>query len=494
MSQTSDVLPTSAGGAVVVGFRSGAGGGAYLAQFSSDGTPDNAFGSDGVVQVTAAPPREGTSQRGLSLSRVSSAADGLLVAGGRVEYVYTNGHDPLHDVVVYRFAPDGSPDPTFGANGAARLIPPGETRYLSFNALTVGPDGSVFAVYSPSFSGGTISKLAPDGRLDTSFGTVGHVRLSLPSLVVRDVILRPDGRLLVGGSEGGLPYGNQVILAQYLPDGSPDSTFADSGRLMIQPFSGSVAVGGMVLAPDGAVLIGGVANKDGGDTRGALVIRVRQDGQLDPAFGSGGLIWVDVAAAVGETARYEWSSRPYLRSDGGGGVVGRWSQPRGLPFVGFEADGTATAGNGPSGVRVVFDASQGLVMSSVRGDSDGAVFAVGERTTSDGMAAAFVARVIDKAQPTSTTEHPNLLDAALMVAPNPTAGAATVALTFAAPSDATIRVVDALGRTVATLTDRALPAGTTTLTVDASRLAPGVYAVVAETSAGRTTARFTVIR
>ncbi len=95
---------------------------------------------------------------------------------------------------------------------------------------------------------------------------------------------------------------------------------------------------------------------------------------------------------------------------------------------------------------------------------------------------------------TSSEAQTDQVGAVLRILPNPAAGSSRVALTLAAPAEAAVRVVDALGRTVATRSDRALPAGTTTLAVDASRLAPGVYAVVAETGAGRTVARFSVVR
>ncbi len=66
--------------------------------------------------------------------------------------------------------------------------------------------------------------------------------------------------------------------------------------------------------------------------------------------------------------------------------------------------------------------------------------------------------------------------ARLAVGPNPTRGAATVALALAAPADVAVAVVDALGRRLAALHDGPLAGGTTRWALPAS-LAPGVYAV-----------------
>ena len=77
--------------------------------------------------------------------------------------------------------------------------------------------------------------------------------------------------------------------------------------------------------------------------------------------------------------------------------------------------------------------------------------------------------------------------------PNPTAGTSEIALTLPAAGTARVAVVDVLGREVAVVHEGALAAGTHTLRLP-SGLAPGVYAVVAETADARVTQRLTVAR
>ncbi|HEX9951331.1 MAG TPA: LamG-like jellyroll fold domain-containing protein [Rubricoccaceae bacterium] len=79
--------------------------------------------------------------------------------------------------------------------------------------------------------------------------------------------------------------------------------------------------------------------------------------------------------------------------------------------------------------------------------------------------------------------------------PNPARGAVTVPLALDREARVTVTVVDALGRTVATLHDGVLPAGAHTLSWDAGRdLAAGVYVVRLAGDAGVAARRVLVVR
>lgn len=109
---------------------------------------------------------------------------------------------------------------------------------------------------------------------------------------------------------------------------------------------------------------------------------------------------------------------------------------------------------------------------------------------------AFMIRALG--QPSGTTGTTGAPTAAALAlhaaAPNPVAGATTLRFDLPAAGGATLDVVDALGRRVATLADGTFAAGTHAARWDARGLAPGVYVARLRTGEGVRTARLVVAR
>ena len=78
--------------------------------------------------------------------------------------------------------------------------------------------------------------------------------------------------------------------------------------------------------------------------------------------------------------------------------------------------------------------------------------------------------------------------------PNPTSGATALRYDVAAAGPVRLAVTDVLGREVAVLADGNAAAGRHEATLDAGRLAPGVYAVRLETGTFVGTQRVVVVR
>lgn len=78
--------------------------------------------------------------------------------------------------------------------------------------------------------------------------------------------------------------------------------------------------------------------------------------------------------------------------------------------------------------------------------------------------------------------------------PNPAAGSVTVAFDLPEGGPVLVDLVDALGRRVAVVADGERGAGTHTVAVGMSRLAPGVYTVRLRSGAGHSARRLTVLR
>jgi len=125
---------------------------------------------------------------------------------------------------------------------------------------------------------------ARPGDLDGRFGMRGRALISLPetSTHARDLLVQPDGRLLVTGT------GRQSwVVSRLRANGSPDAGFGKRGRVRLpMRFSGAEPQG-VALLPDGRILVGGTRAPDGND-EAFVVVRLLANGRLDPTWGDGG--------------------------------------------------------------------------------------------------------------------------------------------------------------------------------------------------------------
>jgi uncharacterized delta-60 repeat protein len=122
--------------------------------------------------------------------------------------------------------------------------------------------------------------------LDLGFG--------LDGVVVRDddafhewthaIALQPDGRIVVGGE---ITPG--AFVDRYLAGGSPDLSFSDDGRFVFPPEIMVEDVRAIAVQPNGDILVAGVGAPVGYSLNQAMVARLRPDGTLDAAFGTGGI-------------------------------------------------------------------------------------------------------------------------------------------------------------------------------------------------------------
>jgi uncharacterized delta-60 repeat protein len=197
---------------------------AVLLRYQPDGTLDPTFGTGGVVTTGLAG----------SASEVIRQPDGALVT--------TVGN------VIARFLDDGSPDPTFGAGGVVSAAHP-------LNQLVRQPGGALVAA-GRSGNDVRLLRVLADGTPDPAFGTGGSVTISFPDTVTLGALrLHPDGRLVIGGGVGLSPMG--LLLAQLLPDGTLDPSFAGGGIL---PTIETGFVGDLALDHDGNILVTGSRN------------------------------------------------------------------------------------------------------------------------------------------------------------------------------------------------------------------------------------------
>ncbi|WP_434652194.1 M10 family metallopeptidase C-terminal domain-containing protein [Pseudomonas sp. R3-56] len=123
----------------------------------------------------------------------------------------------------------------------------------------------------------TLTRLNPDGTLDSSFANGGSLALDVhpDALVIQD-----DGKILLAGASGGV-----ASVIRLNADGSLDSGFGDQDKVSWGSQSAPFAVADMIVLANGKLLIGG-SQGTSADGYLAALVQLNPDGRLDLGFGN----------------------------------------------------------------------------------------------------------------------------------------------------------------------------------------------------------------
>ena len=250
---------------------------------------DPSFGADGRVMI----PITGSNQ----IARdVAIQPDGKLIIAGYTNWLPSSG-GTNYDAVMARVNPDGSLDMSFGISGVVTTAfsSGNDTIY----AIAFQPDGKIIAAGYISHStniAASVMRYNPDGSLDTSFGQNGTVSVLLSSPVPSwflGVAVLDDGRILASGSAKTSP--DTFLLARFQPNGTPDSMFGNNGVVTTTFPGGDANSWDLALQPDGKIILAGFFRPASGATDFALA-RYNADGTLDTGFGVSGRVVQSVGA------------------------------------------------------------------------------------------------------------------------------------------------------------------------------------------------------
>ena len=267
---------------------------------ASSGTLDVSFGDNGVVSTAI-----GASA---TAGAVAVEPDGDLVTAGFAVI------DGVHQLAVTRHHANGLLDRGFGVAGVV-------TRqvgiYPDSQAVLLGDDGTIVlagkALADRTRPEMILARLHADGSLDRSFGNGGIVETETGTFTVNMVVgmaRAPDGKLIVAANVG--PNGvNNFGVLRFNADGSRDDTFGTDGMVVTEMpvFAAAASVahcsqaipGGLVLQPDGKVVVAGSVGLEdpGRSTTGVALGRYDADGSLDDTFGTGGIVITVLDSSTG---------------------------------------------------------------------------------------------------------------------------------------------------------------------------------------------------
>jgi uncharacterized delta-60 repeat protein len=311
-----------------------------LARYNADGTLDPGFGTGGTVTT--------------DFALNSDAGSGVTVQpDGKIVVVGVASVGGTADFALARYNPDGTLDTGFGTVGKVT------TDFTSSTdaglGVAVQPDGKIVVAGStfPSPTGGlsdfALIRYEADGTLDAGFGTGGKVvtDFALSSDFGFNLILQPDGKIVVVGQAFSTTTGDDFALARYNPDGTLDMGFGTGGKVTTDFTSGSFDRGfGIAVQPDGKIVVAGSTfpSPTGGLFDFAL-IRYEADGTLDAGFGTGGKVVTDFALSS------DFGFNLTLEPDGKIVVVGQAGVAGTVDFAlaRYNPDGTLDTGFGTEG-------------------------------------------------------------------------------------------------------------------------------------------------
>lgn len=254
-----------------------------VARFLPTGAPDPTFSGDGLVATPM-----GWSN--------ANANDVLVRSDGRIVVV---GDAERGDgvIAVARYRLNGTLDTSFGTNGRSFVSAPGGL--FRARAAALAPNGQiVVAATNPvTLPGGAlrprfaIARLAANGTLDTAFGSRGVATVTFGTRFAEptDVVVRPDGRIIVAGTardvSAVVDSGRRFALARLTTAGRIDLTFDVDGRVLTRFAGGGGTLEALVRQTDGSLVAAGW-----GDPQVIALARYRPNGKLDTSFGTNGMV------------------------------------------------------------------------------------------------------------------------------------------------------------------------------------------------------------
>ena len=245
-------------------------------------------------------------------------------------------------------------------------------------AVVQQPDGRILIAGS-SWDANTraqclsLIRLGLNGSLDPSFGVDGKTLIPMENshINLKGLVLQPDGRILILGAYG-VEISPDLSLFRLNPNGSLDTSFGSDGKVnfSLKAFFGEA--GAVTLQPDGKIVVfGQVLVDDGTEISG---VRLNANGSLDTTFDFDG----QVTVPRGNMSDFPTSAT--VQSDGRILVAGySYTSTSVIDFtlIRLNANGSLDTSFGSNGKNVVAVSSIDDVGKSVVVQPDGRILVAG---------------------------------------------------------------------------------------------------------------------
>lgn len=264
--------------------------------YAGPGCLDSTFGGIGFVQTDPDTPDVTNNAMAVAVQ-----PDGKIVTAGYGRFPNTTTST---DFVVVRYNGDGSLDTSFGdVDSLNPLLRRGYSlTYISDTAdapydLLLQPDGKIVVVGASLTREMPAVRYNPDGTLDSAFGSGGKVLIDFGARSVtgaNGVELQTDGKIVIGGK-----VNDQFAIVRLNPNGSLDSSFGTSGKLMVNPSGSKNGVNGATdialqrvpaITGEELIVLSGYSRTTSQGHNDWTLMRFKPNGATDTTFGTSGIV------------------------------------------------------------------------------------------------------------------------------------------------------------------------------------------------------------
>ncbi|HEX9928481.1 MAG TPA: FG-GAP-like repeat-containing protein [Pyrinomonadaceae bacterium] len=257
----------------------------------------------------------------------------------------------------------GSLDPTF--NGSGKIVTDLGNPDNIAGAVAVQPDGKIViagltgAIESESATPGSsdfvVLRYNSDGTLDNTFDGDGRVATSFGNGEegASEVLVQPDGKILVAGSVNARTSAGEIALARYNSNGSLDATFDGDGKTTTDAQQNiDERASAMVLQPDGKIVVAVSTVRENSLEEQIYVVRFNANGSHDFSFAGDGVTTLPPVVIPGGVQQGLSVSDAALQADGKIVVAGTVSTAQNSDFFVWRINPDGT-GDQTFGGRVV---------------------------------------------------------------------------------------------------------------------------------------------
>jgi uncharacterized delta-60 repeat protein len=360
VDQAYDVAIDSSDRVVLGGFTfNGSNRDLSLVRYSSDGSLDSSFSSDGKVNTDVG-GLGGDDQ----IDAITLQSNGKIVVAGST--VPPGGNA---DFLVARYNADGTLDSGFGG-GTGYVTTDVASGADVANGVAIDSGGNIVVAGAAHLAaGGTdfaVARYTQGGVPDTSFDSDGLVTTAVGSSndQANDVVVQSNDKIVAAGATTQGANNKDDAFVRYDTDGGLDNGFGSHGISIV---SGTDKARAVTIDGSGSIVAAGSFYNFQTHTVDFGLVRLTSDGQPDGSFGSGGLGKVDTPMGKGGQAED-------LAIDASGNIVAAGyasnGSDRDFALARYAPDGslTTTFGNGGKVITPVgspSDSGHGVGIDSI---------------------------------------------------------------------------------------------------------------------------------